>query len=63
MPWHYAKSTVSAVEWCDKCWKKTEHRVDDGRRGPCLVCLAKLEAAPKPQEPPAEQMGLFGGKA
>lgn len=36
MPHHFTKGTVSAVFWCDVCYRDTEHRVDDGRRGPCL---------------------------
>lgn len=44
MPEHYTKNTVSATVWCNVCVRATEHRVDDGRRGPCMVCLGKLEA-------------------
>jgi hypothetical protein len=37
------------------------HRVDGVKRGPCLDCMEKLSAAPKPQ-PAAEieQGDLFG---
>jgi hypothetical protein len=41
MPEHYTKNTVSASFYCPKCGRETEHRIDGGRRGPCLVCLAK----------------------
>jgi ribosomal protein L37AE/L43A len=61
MPEHYTKNTVSATYWCPKCAKPTLHRVDSGRRGPCLVCLEKPLAAqaPKPED---LQGDLFGGK-
>lgn len=41
---HYTKNTVEVSVYCAKCGKDTEHRVDGGRRGPCLVCLRKLNA-------------------
>ena len=60
MPEHYPKSTVEVSVWCDPCRKVTMHRVDHGRRGPCLECMKKreLEAAarPAPAPPAAEQM-------
>lgn len=43
MPHHFTKNTVEAKFWCDPCGRETIHRVDDGRRGPCLVCLEKRE--------------------
>ena len=33
---HYTKNTLTATAWCTKCNRATEHRIDDGRRGPCL---------------------------
>lgn len=59
---HYTKNTVSATLWCAKCRKATEHRVDNGRRGPCNACIAELErtskeARDKPPEP--TQSNLF----
>jgi hypothetical protein len=65
MPHHFTKSTVSAVFWCKKCARETEHRVLGGRRGPCVVCLAKLDsdaAARKTVAKPAVQLGMFGGE-
>ena len=60
MPQHFTLNTVSASFYCGKCEKFTQHRIDKGRKGPCLVCIAKLEAqhgkAPKPA---AEQQELF----
>jgi hypothetical protein len=49
---HYTKSTVSATAWCKKCGGFKSHRIDGGRVGPCLTCVAstagelKFEAAP-----------------
>ena len=42
MPEHYTRNTLEATCWCKKCYAMTQHRVDDGRRGPCLDCLEKL---------------------
>jgi hypothetical protein len=41
MPEHFTKNTVEATVWCKRCGKVTPHRIDDGRRGPCLVCLER----------------------
>lgn len=43
MPQHYPKSTVAVHVWCQRCGKATLHRVDHGRRGPCLACIGKRE--------------------
>lgn len=59
---HYTKSTVEATVWCNPCGKVTRHRVDNGRRGPCLECIAKREQEAKdrkPEPPAAEQGRLF----
>lgn len=40
---HYTRNTVEATCWCNPCNAMTQHRVDDARRGPCLVCMAKRE--------------------
>ena len=64
-PEHYTRNTVSCTVWCNKCGKSTEHRVDDGRRGPCNVCIAKLNAEhearvkAEAENPPAKQGELF----
>lgn len=42
---HYTRNTVSAASWCAKCQKQTQHRIDEGRKGPCLDCIAKLTIA------------------
>lgn len=43
MTQHFTRSTVSASFYCSKCGKMTQHRIDGGRKGPCLECIAKLE--------------------
>ena len=43
MPEHYTKNTSECTVWCKKCEGLTQHRVDDGRRGPCLVCIKRQE--------------------
>lgn len=39
---HFTRSTISAELHCAKCNKRTQHRIDGGRKGPCLECIAKL---------------------
>lgn len=53
MPEHFTKAVVEATFWCNKCFKNTPHMVQDGRRGACLICLAK----PLPPPPPADPQG------
>lgn len=55
---HYTRNTVSAWLWCDKCRKMTEHRVDDGRRGPCLEHSVPIKEV-KPVEDKTKQGDLF----
>lgn len=43
MPEHYTKNTLECTAYCNRCGKMTQHRVDGGRRGPCLDCIKKLE--------------------
>lgn len=40
---HYTKNTVSVYAWCGQCKGQTPHRVDNGRRGPCLTCIDRLD--------------------
>lgn len=58
---HFTKNTVSADLWCAKCMKVTAHRIDHGRKGPCLTCIEKLDAdhAKRPAPAPEKQRGLF----
>lgn len=36
MPEHYTRNTLETTAWCPTCGRSTQHRVDGGRRGPCL---------------------------
>lgn len=56
---HYTRSTVSASAWCPKCQKRTQHRIDGVRKGPCLECIARYDAMPKVEKPAEKQGGLF----
>ena len=57
---HFTKNTVSAAFPCPKCKTTTQHRIDGGRKGPCLVCIEKLEAAHQsPKLAPVKQEDLF----
>lgn len=59
MPHHFTKNTVEASFWCAKCYKDTMHRVDGGRRGPCLVCGAEQLTIPGIEDPPPAQEEMF----
>jgi|SRR5215475_12268966 len=55
---HYTKSTVQAKLYCRKCGDWTMHRVDGGRKGPCLKCMARWERIlkqPKPVPAPKQE--------
>jgi hypothetical protein len=54
---HYTRNTESVTAWCLKCHRNTQHRVDNGRKGPCLE--HETPVRPKPPEP-AESGDLFG---
>ena len=43
---HYSRRTVSASAWCPHCKRQTMHRIDDGRRGPCLECILPAGGGP-----------------
>jgi hypothetical protein len=64
---HYTRNTETATAWCARCNRNTEHRIDDGRRGPCLdpnhpvpLVRAVIPKLDLPKEP--EQGDLFGEK-
>jgi hypothetical protein len=59
MPHHFTKLTVEATFWCAKCGTSTLHRVDGGRRGPCLKCIEKLSQPKPPALRTPEQLKLF----
>jgi hypothetical protein len=50
--WHYTKNTESCRVWCNKCSRITEHRVDNGRRGPCLEHQTPVRAKIPKFDPP-----------
>lgn len=50
MPEHFTRNTTEALIWCNKCQRNTVHRIDDGRRGPCLEHETPIK--PKKPEPP-----------
>jgi ribosomal protein L44E len=58
---HYTRNTISVAAYCKKCAKPTQHRVDQGRKGPCLDCIARLEKnfAVKPKPVEVKQEKLF----
>ena len=33
---HYTRNTLECTAWCRVCQRNTQHRVDQGRKGPCL---------------------------
>jgi ribosomal protein L44E len=41
---HYTRNTLECTVWCKRCNAMTQHRVDTGRRGPCLPCMEKQKA-------------------
>jgi hypothetical protein len=50
MTQHFTRNTVSAPFYCSKCGKQTSHRIDSGRKGPCLDCMARYDAMPKAEK-------------
>ncbi len=44
MTQHFTRNTVSSAFYCGKCARFTQHRIDKGRKGPCLDCIAKYDA-------------------
>jgi ribosomal protein L44E len=57
---HYTKLTMEVQAYCKKCKKTTFHRIDNGRKGPCLDCIKRLEEnhgmKPKPEESKQEKL-------
>jgi hypothetical protein len=49
MPEHYTKTTVECTAWCSKCQRNTQHRVNGGRRGPCVDPAHPVQEATKAQ--------------
>lgn len=51
---HYSRNTHAAQLWCAKCRRFTMHRIDHGRRGPCLDCIAQLDTTHRQRTPPPQ---------
>ncbi len=49
MPEHWTRNTLEVTAYCNKCEAMTQHRVDGGRRGPCLPCMVRQEERIKVQ--------------
>lgn len=56
---HYPKSTLTATAWCLKCNRYTDHRIDDGRKGPCLDKAHPEPPPAKETKAPSGQKDLF----
>jgi hypothetical protein len=62
---HFTRNTETATAWCAKCGRATEHRIDNGRTGPCIdpkhvpprAKIPKLDISKEP-----EQKDLFEEK-
>jgi len=50
MPEHYTKNTLECTAWCAKCQRFTQHRVDEGRRGPCIDVQHPVRQLTKTQQ-------------
>lgn len=62
MTQHFTSRTVSASCYCKKCERFTQHRIDSNRKGPCLECIARLDAQHalvKPKVEDDQQRFLF----
>lgn len=66
---HYTKNTLECTAWCKRCQRMTQHRVEGGRRGPCIDPrhsvqeLTQAQLARKQKaEREAQQPSLFGVK-
>lgn len=62
MPHHFTKNTIEASFFCAKCMKDTPHRIDNGRRGPCLTCMALQLTLPHIDDTKEIQEELFPSK-
>lgn len=66
---HYTKNTEECTAWCAKCQRHTQHRVDGGRRGPCIDPAHPVQQLTQAQQRRREaaekkrrQPDLFEGK-
>lgn len=56
MPEHYTKNTLECTAWCAKCQRNTQHRVDGGRRGPCIDPKHPVQEFSKAQKAKLEKL-------
>jgi hypothetical protein len=54
MTQHFTKNTVEASFYCNKCGHTTMHRIDNGRKGPCLECIKLLDDKHNAKDPQAD---------
>jgi len=47
---HYTRNTLECTAWCARCGRDTQHRVDDGRRGPCIDPKHPVQEETKAQQ-------------
>jgi len=50
MPERYTRNTLECTAWCNKCRGMSQHRVDGGRRGPCIDAKHPVQELTKAQE-------------
>ena len=55
MPEHFTKNTLECTAWCPKCQRDTQHRVDAGRRGPCIDPAHPVQELSQKQKKRKEQ--------
>ena len=52
---HYTKNTLEVTAWCPQCHRDTQHRVDEGRQGPCIDADHKVQELTRKQESAAKK--------
>lgn len=55
---HYTRNTLECTAWCNRCNRFTQHRVDHGRKGPCLEHETAVKTS-KGKRPKDQQGDLF----
>jgi hypothetical protein len=65
---HMTRNTQQASFWCNPCQRVTMHRVDGGRKGPCLECMKRADVGREIRRKAGrdlerlQQSELFGGQ-
>lgn len=47
---HFTRNTLETTAFCPKCKRPTQHRVDGGRKGPCIDPKHPVQGMTKAQE-------------